>query len=413
MRCRFSSNVEPVVVEIIRKRDLPSTADVPKSLREAASATHRITLRAPRPIGFPLLFSSDMQLIEPAICFLHEHAIERAHTAETLRTYTEILYDWFDSLEQSGISWSEVDASDLISYRDRMLQQPSPHTGRPYSVRTINHRVRGVLRFYTWAARTGWLRSSPLSARAVDFPVARRTLRDRRRSWQPAERSVFALRQFETLPRPLTSDQARELLAELPPPYDLMARWQLYTGLRVGELLQLTLKDVLEQGTKISPRLQVAYRQINIVRKGRKPGYIIASRSLLEETAGYIAQYRAGWMQRAMRKRRRPNQVALFLNRRGDPVRKNTYQQAIQRAGAASGFQATSHLLRATFGCWMLARLEQLAKEDEAINPLLIVKILMAHEHIDTTDRYLRAIAKDIHILSDVLDTLLSPETPS
>jgi integrase len=400
------------VVEIIRKGVLPSPADVPRSLRAAAAAAHRMLLRVPRPIGFPLLFSSDMRLIEPAVSFLHEHAIERAYTSETLRTYTEILYDWFDSLEQSGISWSDVDAGDLIAYRDRMLKQPSPHTGRPYSVRTINHRVHGVLRYYAWAARRGWIRSSPFNARTGDFHLARRTGSGRRRYWQPAERSVFALRQFETLPRPLTSDQARELLAQLQPPYDLMARWQLYTGLRVGELLQLTLKDASEQGAEKSPTCP-AYRQIDIVRKGRKPGYVIASRSLLEETGGYIAQYRAGWMKRAVRKRRRSIQVALFLNRRGSPVRKNTYQQAIQRAGSVCGFRATAHLLRATFACWMLARLERLAKEGEAINPLLIVKILMGHEHIDTTDRYLRAIAMEARVLSEILDTLLTQEVPT
>jgi hypothetical protein len=59
-----------------------------------------------------------------------------------------------------------------------------------------------------------------------------------------------------------------------------------------------------------------------------------------------------------------------------------------------------------------LARLERLAKQGEEINPLLIVKILMGHEHIDTTDRYLRAIAVDAHVLSRVLDTLIA-EKPS
>jgi integrase/recombinase XerD len=93
------------------------------------------------------------------------------------------------------------------------------------------------------------------------------------------------------------------------------------------------------------------------------------------------------------------------------PVCKNTYQHVIRRASIACGFKATSHLLRATFGCWLLARLERLEKQGEAINPLLIVKILMAHEHIDTTDRYLRAIAIDVHVLSGVLDTLLGKES--
>lgn len=395
------------MVEIIRKGPLPQPEEVPERLREAAATALSMTLREPRPVGFPLLFSSGMRLLEPAVAFLHEHAIQRACTAETLRTYTEILYDWFDSLEQSGITWSDVDASDLIAYRDRMLKQPSPHTGRPYSPRTINHRVRGVLRFYAWAVRHSWLRSSPLTAHAADFPLARRAWGGRRHYWQPVDRSLFVLRQFESLPRPLTSEQARELLAELRPPYDLMARWQLYTGLRGGELLQLAVKDVAEHDTK-SPRPEATYRSIDVVRKGRKPGYVIASRSLLEETAGYLALYRTAWTRRAARKRGRPPRGELFINRRGSPVRKNTYQHAIHNAGVACGFRATPHVLRASFGCWMLARLERLAKQGADINPLLIVKILMGHEHINTTDRYLRAVSIDPHVLSDVLDTLLS-----
>ncbi len=403
----FLSNANAPVVEIIRKGTLPDPSEVPAALRHVAAAALRMSLREPRPVGFPLLFSSDLKLIEPAIAFLHEHAIQRAYTAETLRTYAEILYDWFDSLEQSGVSWGEVDAGDLIAYRDRMLKQPSAHTDRPFSPRTINLRVRGVLRFYMWAVRHGWLRNSPLVALAGGFPLPRRAWHGRHHYWQPVERSLFVLRQFENLPRPLTSEQARELLAELQPPYDLMARWQLYTGLRVGELLQLVMNDVLERGAKKSPP-ETTYRSINIVRKGRKPGYVIASISLLEETAGYIAQYRAGWTKRAARTRGRAPKAELFVNRRGSPVRKNTYQQAVSRAGEVCGFKATSHLLRSSFGCWLLARLEQLAKQGAAINPLLIVKILMGHEHIETTDRYLRAVAIDTHTLSDVLDTLLA-----
>jgi len=55
----------------------------------------------------------------------------------------------------------------------------------------------------------------------------------------------------------------------------------------------------------------------------------------------------------------------------------------------------------------MLARLERLAREGAAINALLIVKVLMGHEHIETTDRYLRAIAVDTCALGEVLDSLI------
>ncbi len=401
------------MVEIIRKGKLPEPSEVPPGLRQAATVALRMTTREPRPEGFPLLFSSGMQLLEPAVAFLHEHAIQRAYTAETVRTYTEILYDWFDSLEQSGIAWSEVDASDLVAYRDRMLKDPSSHTGRAFSSRTINHRVRGVLRFYAWAVRHGWLRSSPLTAHVGDFPLARRPWGSQRRQyWKPVDRSVFVLRQFVSLPRPLTSAQARELLAALPSPYDLMARWQLYTGLRVSELLRLTVEDAVPRDARKTVP-DALYRSIDVLRKGRKPGYVIASKSLLEETACYLAQERTGWSRRAARKRGQRHSPELFVNRRGLPVRKNTYQHAVHHAGAACGFQVTPHVLRATFGCWMLARLERLAKQGEDINPLLIVKILMGHEHIDTTDRYLRAIAIDIHTLSHVLDTLLTQRAPT
>jgi integrase len=398
------------MVDVIRKGALPLPTEVPDALREAAKAALSMTLREPRPVGFPLLFSSEMGLIEAAVSFLHEHAIQRAHTSETLRTYTELLYDWFDALEQSAIPWNEVDTSDLIAYRNRMLKQPSPHTGRPYGVRTINHRVRGVLRFYAWSVRNGWLRSSPLVGRGGDFGLARRAWH-RRRDAQPIERSVFVLRQFEGLPRPLTSVQARELLAALPVPYDLMARWQLYTGLRVGELLQLSVKDVIHAGARGSGS-ESGYRVIDVVRKGRKPGYVIVPATLLEETDVYLAQHRTAWIRRAVRKRHAAVPADLFISRRGLPVRKNTYQQMIHRTAEARGFRATSHLLRATFGCWMLARLEQLARHGAAINPLLVVKILMGHEHIDTTDRYLRAVAVDVPVLADVLDTLLTGKDP-
>jgi site-specific recombinase XerD len=343
-----------------------------------------------------------MQLLEPAVAFLHEHAIQRAHTSDTVRTYTEILYDWFDALEQSGICWRDADAIDLVAYRNRMLEHPSAHTGRPYSVRTINHRVRGVLRFYAWAVRNGWLHESALASRGNEVMLARHT-RAARCYTSELDRCVFLLRQFESLPRPLTSAQARELLAELSTPYDLIARWQLYTGLRVSEALHLTVQDVV---TPAAP--PATYRVIDVTRKGRKVGYVIAPMSLLEETAAYRDRHRSVWQKRAVRRGRKPTRSALFLNRRGSSIKKRQYQRVIQRAGQACGFKATSHLLRATFGCMMLARLERLAREGATINPLLIVKILMGHEHIDTTDRYLRAVAVDTYALSEVLDSLLS-----
>jgi site-specific recombinase XerD len=394
------------VVRIIYKSELPQPDEVPPALRAAAAAALTMPLREPRPPGFPLLFSSDMQLIEPAVAFLHEHSIQRAHTADTLRTYAEILLDWFDALEQNGISWSDADAVDLVAYRNRMLSAPSPRTHRPYSIRTINHRVRGVLRFYEWAVRHAWLPASPLVGRDTDFTVTHRSDAGRQRG-RSGDHGIFLLRQFEGLPRPLDGAQACELMARLLPPYDLMVRWQLYTGLRVSELLRISASDVAP--CKSDDRLNEApqRRVIEVLCKGRKRSYVLASSSLLDESAIYCCQHRRAWLNRAARRARTSAPEALFINDRGSAVKKNTYQRILRTTGAACGFRVTSHQLRATFACMMLARLEQLAAQGAAINPLLIVKILLHHERIETTDRYLRAVAVDTYALTDILDSLI------
>jgi site-specific recombinase XerD len=185
-----------------------------------------------------------------------------------------------------------------------------------------------------------------------------------------------------------------------------MARWQLYTGLRVHELLQLDVRDVPAQ-----PQTATSYHTIDVTRKGRKPGYVIASANLLDETAGYVCGHRHMWLQRAQRNGRAFEHSALFINARGAPAGKNAYQRVISRVGQDCGFKATTHLLRATFACMLLTRLEQLAHQGAAINPLLIVKLLMGHERIETTDRYLRAIAVDGDAIKEALESLLSGET--
>jgi integrase len=249
------------------------------------------------------------------------------------------------------------------------------------------------------------LKCSPLAGSASSFVVSRIHSPNARRT---AERSFFVLRQFELLPRPLSCEEPRELLATLVAPYDLMARWQLYTGLRLSELTQLTLESISRR-----PRSAATHHTIEIMRKGRKPGYVIASETLLEDTRAYIATYRRGWLKRAGRRGRRSEHSALFINARGAPVSKKTYQRVVSHAGQVCGFRATTHTWRATFACLLLARLEQLASAGAAINPLLVVKILMVHEQIETTDRYLRAIAVEASTLKQVLNTLLSGGHPA
>jgi len=53
-----------------------------------------------------------------------------------------------------------------------------------------------------------------------------------------------------------------------------MARWQLYTGLRVAELVRLNVKDIEHPSRHSAP--ESSYRVIDVIRKGPKAGCVIA-----------------------------------------------------------------------------------------------------------------------------------------
>jgi integrase/recombinase XerD len=48
------------MVRIIYRSALPQPDEVPPELRAAAAAALTMSLREPRPVGFPLLFTSDI-----------------------------------------------------------------------------------------------------------------------------------------------------------------------------------------------------------------------------------------------------------------------------------------------------------------------------------------------------------------
>jgi hypothetical protein len=52
---------------------------------------------------------------------------------------------------------------------------------------------------------------------------------------------------------------------------------------------------------------------------------VIASASLLDETAGHVAGHCHAWLQRAHWRRRGAEHAALFINARGAPAGKSAY----------------------------------------------------------------------------------------
>ncbi|RWK57575.1 tyrosine-type recombinase/integrase [Mesorhizobium sp.] len=348
------------------------------------------------PVNFPVIVDERMAIVESAFAYLHELATipGRSHALETIRTYGEHLHDWFDSLEQSEIAWSQVGEREVAAWRNRMLEKPSPHTKRPYARSTVNDRVRTVCRFYSWAHQRGWIEELPFHFVDVRVQHRRQSMLahlDARPGIVAA--NVLTVSDSERLPRALRADQLRRLFGALASPYDLMAGWALVTGMRRKELCALELFQVPETAHLDADEHPLIGIGLTIT-KGGRPRTVYPPIRLLDATHRYIDQVRGPLIRKLRRADRsyRPPPSALFLNSRGMPVSPARFTAAMGAAFTTAGVVGTGHWLRHCFAMTMLAQLQKQARTTPEINPLKVVQVLLGHSSIASTAIYLRCV---------------------
>jgi len=357
-----------------------------------------------------------MTIVEPAFSYLLELASipGRSHAMETLRTYSEHLHDWFDSLEQSELDWRFADEGTIAAYRNRMLATPSPHTGRPYARSTVNDRVRTICRFYSWAHRRGLIEDLPFDYIEVSLRSTRQQgmLAHLDHRPQAVMANILTVAEAERLPRPLRVDQLQSLFRHLASPYDLIAEWALGTGMRRKELCGLQLDQVpavahldIDQHPLVGVPLSVT--------KGDRPRTVYPPLRLIDRTHWYVGEQRAALVKRWRRTYpgyRAPS--TLFLNSNGDPVSRARFSAAFGAAFQAAGLTGSGHWLRHTFAMSMLVRLQKQAATTPDLNPLKIVQVLLGHASIQTTAIYLRCVELHADTLAESLSYLYGELVP-
>ncbi|AME27364.1 tyrosine-type recombinase/integrase [Burkholderia sp. PAMC 26561] len=362
------------------------------------------------PAGFPILLSDRMAIIEPAFSYLFELATipGRSHAAETVRTYAEHLHDWFDSLEQSGLEWQAIGEATIAAYRNRMLENPSPHTGRPYARSTVNDRIHTVCRFYKWARDRGRIEELPFHF--VDVRVSA----ERRHSFLGhlhtgalvVSANALTVSEHERLPRPLRVDQLQLLFARLAMPYRLIAEWALVTGMRRKELCGLSVFQIPETAhfdADYRPLIGVALT----ITKGDRPRTAYPPIRLVDCTHRYIDEIRTPQIRALCRQHsdyRPPD--ALFLNSQGAAITRERMSAVFNEAFRAAGLSGSVHWLRHTFAMTMLVRLQRQALLKPDINPLKTVQVLLGHSSIQSTAIYLRCVEVNERELGDSIDYL-------
>jgi integrase/recombinase XerD len=384
-----------------KARDRKSTM---ASIIRAVEGAHGI------PTGFPILFNDDMTIIEPAFAWLvgHTSARSRSGVSDTVRTYGEHIYDWFDTLEQSGLDWRSVDEGVLAEYRNRMLETPSQHTKRPYSRSTINARVGSVCRFYEWAMEEGLVSELP-------FRRHERTImgfQDDRGGPRLMARNTLTLSQPEKLPRPLRVDELARLFAKLGPTPRLAAEWALTAGLRRKEICGFTI-DMVPNSHKLAlddhPLVGVPIK----ITKGDYPRTVYPPIRLIDRTDWYVGEERARIVRHARAKDRnyRPPS-SLLLTTRGTALSRKRLTALFAQGFSDADLTGSFHWLRHTFAMVMLVRLQRQAHENPDMNPLKILQVLMGHQSITTTAVYLRCVEVHDHDLSESLAWLYGELIP-
>jgi site-specific recombinase XerD len=250
---------------------------------------------------------------------------------------------WALDFYQQEVSLLEISANDLRTYREYVskIQRRKPAT--------INHHIQVLKRFYAWAAKTKLIPDDP----ALSLHFVKRTI--------------------NTQPNALNKDEIHALLrAAGLSTHGLAARnyaiVQLFlqSGLRVGELYNLLVKDVV---------IRERSGFVNVVDgKGRKyreiPLNSIARRALTNylETCNHSD----------------PDD-AFFTTKRGEKGTIRALQvlvSSLAKRANISRINVTAHTLRHTFATQFLQA-----------NPGCLVELamLMGHESIDTTAIYTKA----------------------
>jgi site-specific recombinase XerD len=189
----------------------------------------------------------------------------------------------------------------------------------------------------------------------------------------------LVLRKPERLPRALSEDDARRLMA-VPPywgavgPRDRAILEVLYgTGIRLGECVRLDLQDVdLREG-----RLLVRNG------KGRKDRVVPLVGQALAALDHYLREVRHALV-------RDPREQAVYLSAIGTRLSATMLQQHVKRYGKSLGLRVTPHVLRHSCATHLLHHGADVRQ----------IQQLLGHRALETTALYLRV---DVSHLGEVL----------
>ncbi len=267
---------------------------------------------------------------------------ERAYSPHTVRAYTREVVQLAEGEEaRRAGGLDRIDPLAVRLYLARFY--------RSHRASTRNRRLAALRAFFRFRVRTGVIRRDPTEG--LPGPRAERRL--------PAPLAVEECERLVEAPAP---DARSELLAMRDRAmFDLLYG----TGLRVGELVQLCVRD-----------LDPDRREVRVRGKGQKERVV--------PVPGQVATS----VQEYLDRRRRPGLLAepLFLNARGGRLTDRGVRKRLRQRLLEVGIERTAspHALRHSFATHLL----------DADVDLRSIQELLGHSRLSTTQRYTHVSAE-------------------
>lgn len=265
-----------------------------------------------------------------------------ANTSEAYRSDMTQLTEWLAAPSEDlapAESWADVS-------RDHLLGFVSNLKSREYATTTIARKIAAVKSFFSYMATHDLLESDP--SEGLSSPKVGRAL--------PSPLGVDEVELLLNQPRGKSTPEAMRASAMLELLYA--------TGMRVSELVSLSVADVnLDEG------------YVRCRGKGYKERIIPVYPEAIRALRLYIDDARP-------RLRRRRDEPALFLNRRGNRLTRQGFWLLLKSLAAEAGIthSITPHTLRHSFATHLLRGGAALRHVQE----------LLGHSSISTTQIYTR-----------------------
>lgn len=333
------------------------------------------------PDGRPILLGSQMRWDLEPNAFLRRLCVVNGRTSSprTWRSYAYQLADWLSFCDRGGVDWRHVTELNIAAFRNLLISEACPTTGRHLKRGTINHKLTVILQFYRFAQKQGWIDKLPFEIETVRVP--HRGFGELRAGSAPpsgpASRFSLRLPEFRDDVQIPPREEVRRFIRSFKSWRDRLIAESLWlTGMRASEVCSLSL-TALPRSLGAIDRDSIA---VKIVGKGQKPRAIVFPVRLLRSIDRYVHMERRRCTSGAPR-------VAdlVFVGRDGRPLKTPAVNRVFSTNCRRTGLRIWPHLLRHAYAVERLAYLQDIG----APNPLKTLQLELGHSSLTTTEHYL------------------------